>query len=85
MQGPPYVEQQIQFIVGKLTIIIVQVTSYIFVIRSVRFSALGSKSGQRTRHAHLVGGVELPQKGSNNTKESNSYKTRGLYKIYAIN
>ena len=47
--------------------------------RFARFSALDSKSGQRTRHAHLVDGIELPQKGSNNTKESNSYKIRGLY------
>ena len=28
---------------------------------AVDFSALGSVSGQRTRRAHLVGGIELPK------------------------
>ena len=47
----------------------------------VDFSALGSVSGQRTRRAHLVGGIELPKWVRYNSKESKSYKIRGLYKL----
>ena len=49
------------------------------------FSALDSESGQRTRHAHLVGEIELPKWGQYKSKESESYKMRGLYKMNEIN
>ena len=64
---------------------VIKLIIFLTLTRYVRFSALDSKSGQRTRHAHLVGGIESPPKGSNNTKESTSYKIRGLYKINAMN
>ena len=43
------------------------------------------KSSQRARHTHLVGGIELPKRVQCKSRESNSYRIRGMYKINAIN